>query len=1141
MMQHTPRYILLLGLLLWALSPIQAQVDTEFWFAAPSLVNEHKPDEIRLVITTYDEPATVSITQPAQSRTLLAARIIPAQSVYSFPISTVNDYQNSVETQPGAVRDNGLLIRSSAKVGAYYTTYAPNAEIYTLKGRHGQGTDFVVPMQKRRNCGHNAYCSIEVVATENNTTVTFQTTQPTNLSPTAGTHTITLQRGQSYAIRSLNPNTTAAQHLGGTRVTSDKPICVNTTDDSAASGADLDLIGEQLVPTSLTGSQYIIPAGNSQDDEYVYVYAIDQAVTIMTNNGAGPTQVGVATPQQPLTVPLTKLHATYLYSNDGEPFICFHLTGKINGTELSGTVLPALSCSGSEQVSFVPVLSQTEVHLSILTRSENTGYFVINGIANPTGLQEAFQPVPGAPEWSYCSCYNLRLGLGESGFTIRNTEGVFHLGVNDNADNQGATSYGYFSNYGQISLFAGTPDSHYRVGDNVCFQLTAQNEYENIVWRGPDGQVIPTENGVLCFEELTMADAGRYIVSANHREGCDAYPDTIFLTIFDGVGDASYRICEGDSLYLRTQGSAPYEWYANDEEMEDVHTRGTWVYPTENTLYAVDCRMQGVDMAYWENEGEFALTTTDSITIWQQHYQHLVSGAEYTWYVHLRAPQNNAVAPKVRLYANGQPLTLLSVPNGTRGIDYRYTYTAIHTEADLKLVAVSPRQGRHLEMDSMSFTPALLVTEEWDVEVMETPTPTIQGPATLLQGTNATLHVDIEADAYRWSTGEETQDIQISEPGTYKVNVYVGNCFATAEIYVEGVLPEPTCPEPKYDTVHVVLCDTLLPYRWRGQYYSLPGTYDDTLKIRLSNQAECDSIYYTLLLDTVQCLPPVLIYPDPVCPNPIYTDTLQILICDTLLPYRWRGKYYRESGLYEDTLHQTNDDGSVCDIAYYYMNMSVVHCEPLITQLEVNLLQWQFEVCDGDETLDIPYHEAVGLATHAQMGDGEMIVLGQDGFVHMPLHSTPGDYSTSVTFIDQTNNLRTAPIEISYTILYDPLKVFAHLWNNVLAIYAPAYSGYPDEEWTAYRWYKNDQMTSETGSYYHVADGELQADDCYRLLLTRRRDGAQVWTCPYCIPHTESAPAQEETITPTVTKTVENNQIIIHREENNYSIYGTRL
>ena len=58
------KLILLIGLLCMVTGGF-AQIDTEFWFAAPDLEANHAQEPIRFCIVAYEQGATVVFEQPA--------------------------------------------------------------------------------------------------------------------------------------------------------------------------------------------------------------------------------------------------------------------------------------------------------------------------------------------------------------------------------------------------------------------------------------------------------------------------------------------------------------------------------------------------------------------------------------------------------------------------------------------------------------------------------------------------------------------------------------------------------------------------------------------------------------------------------------------------------------------------------------------------------------------------------------------------------------------------------------------------------------------------------------------------------------------------------------------------------------------
>ena len=106
-----------------------------------------------------------------------------------------------------------------------------------------------------------------------------------------------------------------------------------------------------------------------------------------------------------------------------------------------------------------------------------------------------------------------------------------------------------------------------------------------------------------------------------------------------------------------------------------------------------------------------------------------------------------------------------------------------------------------------------------------------------------------------------------SDAGWYTVSVaeqgQIGseNCQRLSEPFYINVedctVPPPPCPEIIKAPIDTTVCDTLLPFTWRGVLFTEPATKDTILQ----NQQGCDSIELTLTLDTAHCERPVSLYP----------------------------------------------------------------------------------------------------------------------------------------------------------------------------------------------------------------------------------------------------------------------------------------
>ena len=123
-----------------------AQVDTAFWFAVPKLC-DHAHTPITLVVTTFDESATITVTKPAATTPAVAVFNVAANSSGTQVLVQNDAGLTNFECPHNTTSNYGLYIHSTAKVNAYVAVQQNNSEIYALKGKNGLGTDFFVTMQ----------------------------------------------------------------------------------------------------------------------------------------------------------------------------------------------------------------------------------------------------------------------------------------------------------------------------------------------------------------------------------------------------------------------------------------------------------------------------------------------------------------------------------------------------------------------------------------------------------------------------------------------------------------------------------------------------------------------------------------------------------------------------------------------------------------------------------------------------------------------------------------------------------------------------------------------------------------------------------------------------------------------------------
>ena len=175
-------------------------------------------------------------------------------------------FLNELENMPfDEVHNKGLFLQSTTNISAYYEVgQTLNTDIFALKGANALGTSFHLPFQSFANNGYGASPSgFDVVATEANTVLTITPSQNLVGHPAGTPFQITLPIAGSPTPL-VQQGTAAGDHPVGTTVTADKPVGVTVHDDSANSsffGGCSDLMGDQLVPDDLLGTEYIVVAG----------------------------------------------------------------------------------------------------------------------------------------------------------------------------------------------------------------------------------------------------------------------------------------------------------------------------------------------------------------------------------------------------------------------------------------------------------------------------------------------------------------------------------------------------------------------------------------------------------------------------------------------------------------------------------------------------------------------------------------------------------------------------------------------------------------------------------------------------------------------------------------------------------------
>ena len=247
-----------------------------------------------------------------------------------------------------------------------------------------------------------------------------------------------------------------------------------------------------------------------------------------------------------------------------------------------------------------------------------------------------------------------------------------------------------------------------------------------------------------------------------------------------------------------------------------------------------------------------------------------------------------------------------------------------------------------------------------DIEIrLCAPPVTIEGETEVCTNTSTTLTANFTNDgtfaeplAYKWwhsadsVTWTEMSDfngeiltlstIQKADSGWYKVavsgdgNIESVNCRAMSEPFRlrvnECEPPVPPCPELITITADTMVCDTLMPYRWRDTLFTEPATYE----ILYKDQRGCDSLLRVLTLGTQVC-----------CPN-VVTITADTTVCDTLMPFTWTigGQTFVFEQVETQEREMPHPKWTECTGTNYVLRLDTFHCEKLWLII-VNKYDWQ--------------------------------------------------------------------------------------------------------------------------------------------------------------------------------------------------------
>ena len=531
-----------------------SQLDTTFWFVAPEVTQSHGDRPIVFRFATLANPATITVTQPANPSFPPQVLYIPANSAQTLDVTNWIDI---IENKPADVVLNyGFKITATAQITAYYEVFPTcncNPDIFSLKGKNALGTAFLTPFQNYLNNASYARSGFNIVATENNTSISIIPSQNI-VGHTAGVpYNITLNAGQTYCAEASSIS--AALHLSGSSIISNKKIAVTLHDDTAEGtpyGGCADLQGDQLIPISILGMEYIAIKGYLNGPDKVYILGTSNGTSLNIDGvNVGTINIG-QTYVHTLSNPTAYIVAT-------DSVYVLHQSGF--GCEVGEAILPPLVCTGSNTVPFTRSTNEFFA-VNILVPSGGEGSFTYNGAG---GIITAanFNFVPGTSNsWMYAQMDMSAIVAVLQASRIENSNFKFHMGLIHGGSSSGCR-YGYFSDFASLRYEIQSNNSLYCVGDTIALTSNVLPG-ATYSWEGPNNFVQSGANVIIPNAQL--ADSGLYIVSGQFPDACVLLPDTILITIIEQpsspqiFNDGPWCSTDSGIIWANIPLNYNYEW-----------------------------------------------------------------------------------------------------------------------------------------------------------------------------------------------------------------------------------------------------------------------------------------------------------------------------------------------------------------------------------------------------------------------------------------------------------------------------------------------------------------------------------------------------------------------------------------------------
>ncbi|MBC7388059.1 MAG: gliding motility-associated C-terminal domain-containing protein, partial [Opitutaceae bacterium] len=299
----------------------------------------------------------------------------------------------------------------------------------------------------------------------------------------------------------------------GSKVESDKPISITYKDDSIQKFDAYDLVGDQILPVSELGTEYIAVRNSGWLPNAIKILTDDIFIT-GTKNG---TKVFLNTDSIFLNEGESKHYQfnkndSCVSVKSSEPVYVLHVSGFYN--ELACANLVPLKCTGSKSYQFLRT-NKEDFAINLIVKSGGESNFALNGLKNLIS-STSFRDVPGTNGlWKY-GRFNLNVSIPANASkpnVVTNSTHDFNLCVLSGGF-ETSFRYGYFSSFANLNL---GPDKLLCQQENIV--LDAGLYKDSYKWNTGD-----------TIQTITVKDTGTYF-AVTKKDIC-LFKDSVHIGIY---------------------------------------------------------------------------------------------------------------------------------------------------------------------------------------------------------------------------------------------------------------------------------------------------------------------------------------------------------------------------------------------------------------------------------------------------------------------------------------------------------------------------------------------------------------------------------------------------------------------------------